>query len=62
MLVTYFVHIAAFLWVLTQCSVSILTPIMVEGIGVWIEVEEIRVMPCFEHVRGMKEMWRVRTT
>jgi len=35
---------------------------MVEGIGVWIEVEEIRVRLCFEHACGMKEMWQVRTT
>ena len=50
------VHIAAVFWVLTQCSVSILMPIRVEGIGVWIDVEEIRVTPCLEHVHGMKEM------
>jgi hypothetical protein len=62
MSVTYYVHIAAVFWVLTQCNVSILASIRVEGIGVWIEVEGIRVTPCFEHVCGMKEMWRVRTT
>jgi hypothetical protein len=55
-------HIEDVFWVLRQCSVSILIPIRVEGIGVWIEVVEIRVMSCFEHVRDMKEMWRVRTT
>jgi hypothetical protein len=54
MSVTYYVHIAAVFWVFTQCSVSILTTIRVEGIGVWTEVEEIRVTPCFKHVHGMK--------
>jgi hypothetical protein len=57
MSVTYYVHTADLFWVLTQCSVSILIPIRVEGTGVWIEIEEIRVMSCFEHVCGMKEMW-----
>jgi hypothetical protein len=58
----YYVHIATVFWVLTQCSVSILTPIRVEGIGVWIEVEEMRATSCFEHVGGVEKMWRIRTT
>jgi len=32
-----------------------LIPIRVEGTGVWIEVEEIRAMSCFEHVCGESE-------